>query len=340
MAKNKSCYFVYSYITLNFICFSRFFFRLWRRTAEVIANCRINVTNAYRGMSSPKVPEFVYANNGAKYHPCLYCCRAFAHKRYLSLHMKACVRTHLHEDDHKPSVSVFPSTLMKEEEEETGSTTSQPTIDIHLPHEISIETRPRRLRSRVEGLDSQDEIKDDPPEKKFRLNESPSDENANMHQENPTSTAGKNDARKFSMENACKLCDEIFYSLDELIMHAKIEHNQRSKDNKKFSPEDIEYFLKVFTKMNKSHCPICRKAILNTLNWRGHLYTHCTERKFVCKICGKWFTRGNHCKQHELRHKHGSQTGDSPDEEVEWNVRFIWVSDYECIYKCYGFNET
>ncbi|KAK9754074.1 hypothetical protein QE152_g1605 [Popillia japonica] len=61
--------------------------------------------------ASTKVPEFVYANNGARYHPCLYCCRAFAHKRYLSLHMKACVRTHLNEDNHKPSVSVFPRYL-------------------------------------------------------------------------------------------------------------------------------------------------------------------------------------------------------------------------------------
>lgn len=259
--------------------------------------------------ASTKVPEFVYANNGARYHPCLYCCRAFAHKRYLSLHMKACVRTHLNEDNHKPSVSVFPSSSIKQERH----ILSYNDREICLSDEITIEKMSKQKESDDTGSEDFDENEEEdlePTPKKLKLDsENSEDENANMPGDEDDNQPGNSskDNRKFSMENACKLCDEIFTSLDELIMHAKIEHNQRSKDNKKrYSPEDIEYFLKVFTKLNKSHCPICRKAILNTLNWRGHLYTHCTVRKFVCKICGKWFTRGDHCKQHEQRHKHGS----------------------------------
>lgn len=224
--------------------------------------------------------------------------------------MKACVRTHLSENDRKPSVSLFPSNSPKQE--------AADSLDVALSQNI-VNNPLKREPNNVHEIDSEpdesaDEDKDisEPAQKKIRKGENVEDVNSNNG-----SASVKKDVRRFSMENACKLCDEIFSSLDELIMHAKIEHNQRSKDNKKFSPEDIEYFLKVFTKMNKSHCPICRKAILNTLNWRGHLYTHCTVRKFVCKICGKSFTRGDHCKHHELRHKHGSPTVDEEEEEEQ-----------------------
>ncbi|GJQ85938.1 hypothetical protein Trydic_g21786 [Trypoxylus dichotomus] len=135
--------------------------------------------------ATAKVPEFVYANNGARYHPCLYCCRAFAHKRYLSLHMKACIRTHLNEDDHKPSVSVFPSTSLKQEKRYS----SRNNMEINLTDEITIQKVSKRhnIGENSESEDYHDDEDEEiagPTLKRFKPNEGSSeDENANMPEE-------------------------------------------------------------------------------------------------------------------------------------------------------------
>nr|XP_022904857.1 zinc finger protein 302-like [Onthophagus taurus] len=122
-----------------------------------------------------------------------------------------------------------------------------------------------------------------------------------QNDENGNDLDNHNLAPSKSKGNPCQLCKQAFPSMDELVMHAKIEHTPRKQ--RTFSVEDIEYFLKVFLKLKKSHCPICHKAILNTLNWRGHMYTHCVSKNISCRVCGKTFTRADHCKNHEARHK-------------------------------------
>lgn len=106
------------------------------------------------------------------------------------------------------------------------------------------------------------------------------------------------------LEFSCKVCDQVFDAEDLLVMHEKIEHRELVEgEENTFTPEDLEFFYTVFTRMNISRCPICNKPVGNKLNWKRHLYTHSSVRKYECRVCSKSFSRSDHCKYHEKRHK-------------------------------------
>lgn len=229
---------------------------------------------------SSNIPEIVFANDGRKFFPCMYCCRAFAYKKGQVSHMKACLRA---------------KTLSM-----TGS--RQPMqVPKYEPKYVK-EERPKRS-SMYATVPVKEEVTE--PLVVMENNSTAFKncavaENMNKLMQNKSITIktvshNPNAPNKSEQDYICYLCGLVCKNLAIYTAHRKSHVSKMASD-------DLQKYADMYQNAPE-HCPICnREQKGGKQAWLRHLEIHSATPKYFCKVCNKGFGRSDHRNDHERRH--------------------------------------